>query len=220
MRTVSLYLATLVSVLGIATASQAAIQIDFEIGGSTNVAAAGSSSVTVDIYMTATGTTAVSGYQFSILFHVNDVRDGSSLVNSPTHAGAGSWTSGGAGLVLQSNAPPYRSYNAAISASTLTDGDEITAADGKVLIGSLTFHVFSAVSDNGIDVTGCFNCSAFGSTGDGLIGSVAGGSQPINLGLVTFEGVSIIPEPTTASLLGLGLVGIAASRRRRAAGAR
>ena len=81
MRTLTFLLVTLASVLGISAASQAAIVIDFEIGGSQSVEALGSSSVTVDIYMTATGTTAVSGYQFTVQYHVNDVRDGSGLTN-------------------------------------------------------------------------------------------------------------------------------------------
>ena len=204
MRTLTLYMATLVSVLGIATASQAAIEIDFEIGGSNPAAAADATTVTVDIYLTATGATSVSGYQFAILYDA-EVGGGNSLVNAPTHAAAASWTSGGGGLNLNTGT----AFAAAISASTLTTpADDITAADGKVQIGSIVFTTGTVTTD-GIDVSGCYNCTAFGPTGDGAVGS--GDLTTVFNGLA----INVVPEPTTASLLGLGLLGLTVAGRRR-----
>jgi hypothetical protein len=99
------------------------------------------------------------------------------------------------------------SYAAAISNSTLTTpADDITAADGKVQIGSVVFHVVSAVTDGLADISGCFNCTF--ATGDGVVGS---GDLT-----TTFNGAQVnIPEPTTASLLGLGLLGLTVAGRRR-----
>jgi hypothetical protein len=205
MRTLTLNLAALVSVLGIATASQAAIIVDFEIGGNSSAAAAASSTVTIDIFLTATGSTNVTGYQFAITFDGTEIAaPATALVNQPTHAAAGSWTNGGGGLNFQVG----NSYAAAISSSTLvvaTDG--ITAADGKVSIGSITFVIGTPVNDGTADIGGCYNCTF--ATGDGPVGD---GDLT-----TTFNGagVNVIPEPTTASLLGLGLLGLTVAGRRR-----
>lgn len=201
MRTLTLYLAALVSVLGIASASQSAVIIDFEVGGQNPANAVVSSSITVDIYLTATGLTRVNGYQFAILY--SNVSGPNTLVNAPTHANSGSWTSGGAGFILAG--PGF--IPAVISASTLTTPThDITAADGTVFIGSVKFHV-DAIGLAGDEVTGCYNCTIFGPTGDGIFGS---GDLT-----TTFNGLNLVPEPTTASLLGLGLLGLTVAGRRR-----
>jgi hypothetical protein len=193
MRTLTLYMAALVSMLGIASAAQSAVIIDFVTAGPI----APSSTITVDIYLTATGASSVSGYQFAILY--SGVDSGAGLVNAPTHGAAGSWTSGGPGLLLNTGT----AYAAAISASTLTTPtDDIKAGDGTVHIGSIVFHVNGAAA-----VSGCVDCTAFGSTGDGITGS--------SLGVITFNGLTVVPEPTTASLLGLGLLGLTVAGRRR-----
>jgi len=203
MRTLTLYMAALVSVLGIASASQSAVIIDFEVAGSNPANSAPSATVTVDIYLTATGTDKVTGYQFAIKY--SNVSGGASLVNAPTHSGSASWITGGPGLGLNTGT----AYAAAISSSTLVAADDITAADGAVKIGSITFHV-DAVSLAGFEVTGCFDCTIFGPTGDAML--INGVN---NMTTTTFHGLEIVPEPTTASLLGLGLLGLTVAGRRR-----
>jgi hypothetical protein len=203
MRTLNLFMAALVSVLGLASASQAGIIIDFEISGAPSSIETVSTSVTIDVYLTATGGSAVSGYQFSILVDATELAAPSALVNAPTHAGAGSWTLGGAGLYF----PGPGGYAAAFSASTLVVADNITGASGTVHIGSVKFHVVGAISDATADITGCFNCVNF--AGDG--NTVSAGSAA-----TTFNGAQVnVPEPTTASLLGLGLIGLTIAGRRR-----
>jgi hypothetical protein len=152
--------------------------------------------------MTVTGGTTINGYQFAILY--SNVSGGNTLVNVPVFAHTGAWISGGAGLTFFGNVPGE--YLAAISASTITPGVDIDATDGKISIGSIKFHV-DAVSLAGAEVSGCYNCGTFGPTGDGIFGS---GDLT-----TTFNGLNLVPEPTTASLLGLGLLGLTVAGRRR-----
>jgi hypothetical protein len=196
-------MAALVSVLGLASASQAAIIIDFQIGGGSSSAQLAGASVTVDVYLTATGATTVSGYQFSILVDATELGGANTLVNTPTHSAAASWTNGGAGLFF----PGPGGYAAAFSSSTLVAADNIDSTDGAVLIGTVKFVVGTPVNDGTLDITGCFNCVNFagdGNTGTGDITTTFNGA-----------GVNVIPEPTTASLLGLGLLGLTVAGRRR-----
>jgi len=209
MRTLTFYMVTLASVLGLATASQAGVIIDFTSGGLQNVVAAPSSPITVDIHLTVTGAEIVSGYQFGLDYSAGGIDSlVGGLVNAPTHIGAASWVSGGPGLILDGGDGVA---GAAISASTLTAGAEITAASGTVFIGSIQVHVSGTGNDA---LIGCFNCDPFGATGDIVVGAVSALAPDIT-GSVSFNGLNIVPEPTTASLLGLGLLGLGVAGRRR-----
>jgi hypothetical protein len=190
-------------VLGFATASRAGVFIDFEVAGSNILTSAPSSSITVDIYLTVTGATSLTGYQFSITYQgVSGAHD---LYNHPDPIApfSASWVSGGTGLALDNGDGVI---GAAISASTQNSpADDITAPDGPVWIGSIVFHIdtFNVVGDV---VGGCFNCDAF-FTQDAISGS---GDLT-----TTFHGL-VVPEPTTPSLLVLGCLGFAAGGRARA----
>jgi len=198
-------LATLGGILAFSSAASAAVIIDFTSAGLSWVGP--SSTITVDIHLTVTGAEIVSGYQFG-LDYGGDLSGASALVNAPTHAGAASWVSGGPGLILDGGDGVA---GGAISASTLTAGAEITAASGTVFIGSVNFHL----GGPRIDVDGCFNCDPFGPTGDIVVGAVSALAPDIT-GSVVFNGIHVtIPEPTTASLLGLGLLGLGAAARQR-----
>jgi len=222
MRTLKLYMAALVSVLGFASASQAGIIIDFLIGGESSVNAAPSSTVVVDIYMTATGTSRISGYGFAITYDGAEVAGGTAttildnnIYNNGLFTSAAGWTPGGGGLALDTGT----AYAAAMGNSTLTTpAQDVIAAHGAVKIGSITFHVTAALTDGLFDISGCYDCTAFGPTGDGSVGSGAGTTGGVfDPGTTTFNGaqINVIPEPTTASLLGLGLLGLTVSGRRR-----
>jgi len=69
-----------------AASSKAGIIFDFEVGGSSTVTATVSTSITVDMFITVTGSEIVSGYQFTILY--DDVSGLNTIVNAPTVATA------------------------------------------------------------------------------------------------------------------------------------
>lgn len=202
MRRFACFLVVLGSLVGLSSASHAAVIIDFRIAVSSPFPSA-SNTLSVEIFLRATGSTSVSGYQFGITY-IGAFSGANSLVNAPTHAAAGSWTSGGAGLVFDGGDGVI---GAAISASTLTTpADDITAADGEVMIGSVKFYMdfWGGTADW---INGCFDCDTI-ATGDGVTGS---GDLTTN-----FYALGYIPEPTTAPLVVLGLAGFAAIRRRSA----
>lgn len=195
MRTLNLFMATLVTVLGLSFAAQADPVVSLEVGGSSSINASVGDTIVADVIITISGSDLVDAYQLSFVYDVTEVSVvPGSLVNSPL-PGQGI---AGFGEGLQN----VGTVEGAISAAGAAVGA------GTYNIGSLSFVVGVPATD-GSDII-MTDTLAFGTDG------MTNGSGGIYAG-VGFVGldINVVPEPTTASLLGLGLLGLTVAGRRR-----
>jgi hypothetical protein len=197
-------MATLVSVLGLSFAAQADPTVDLLFGGADSINVVASQTVTVSVVLTLASPDQTNGYQMTIGWDSTELSYiGGSLTN--LLPGGTGWFVSGFGEAL----PVGSSLVGSISAA----GAPAFATNASYTIGTLAFHVeANPVNDGTSDITAYLDLPNSFST-DNIADFVGGGSFLAT----TFNGagVNVIPEPTTASLLGLGLLGLTVAGRRR-----
>jgi hypothetical protein len=182
-----------------ATANAGTIDLIFTGGcsagnGTATCTASASDNVTAAIVLnTAGGDTQMGGagsaYQVSMSY------SGGTLVGPSTNSVPAGWFPAGAGV---DNGVGF--YQSIVNGVDLF-GTNLLAMPGSYTIGTMTFHVTGPGSLT----------PTIGGAGDAIVGQ---GGGVVN-GEYTLNGGTIVPEPTTAALLGLGLgvLGIAGRRR-------
>lgn len=88
-------------------------------------------------------------------------------------------------------------------AYTVSPPNAIPAGNNGIVFGSITFAPLAA---------GTYSIAV---APGGAVGGLAG-LDLVAAGLVTFDSITIVPEPGTAMLVGLGLVGLGVAGRRKA----
>jgi hypothetical protein len=193
-----------VGVLGLSSAATA-LTVDLLWAGSgtnvTGTAFAGSEVVTLDVYATFALPPGLSGVAVSISWDTNALSLVSCDVTNKQTVAGGSFL------------PLLGSRSACLAASPgLQPAMDQQAGwlpylgtGGTLDIGSLVFHVIGAGGNTVVS-------SFFNPAGDGWLDNAYAFSLNATLNDAT---VHVIPEPTTAILVGLGFMGLLAAGRRR-----
>ena len=196
MRTLKFTLmATLALAFSVATAQAASVDIIWQGSGTGTTTATSSTTITGDIVLTiGTADTAIGGVGAGLEISADS---SNATILSSTQATLAGWMALGAPTIGNPHSENI------IGEGDLFGSGATIAAGTSVTLGTITVHVDGGGATVLMGLTG---------VGDDIIASTAGGSVA---GQYTFGGGQIIPEPTTASLLGLGLIGLTMAGRRR-----
>jgi hypothetical protein len=206
-------LAVALLLFGAASASAYATTLSSSYDG-TQIA---SDSITVSVDFDTEGGTDVMSLSVGVIFNTENLQQtgftqptyllytptqGSGMAAIPANglypnaAATGTW--GGT-----NPAPPLSKFNIAWTCSNFPSGGCDAAGGGN--LGVLTFHIISTATTSNIDLQ---------VSGDGNTLEGTGGSANILPNTVSGAPIVITPEPSTALLIGLGLVGLGVAGRK------
>jgi hypothetical protein len=182
--------------LGVATASASSVDVIWQVGGTGTTTVTASSVITGNIVLTIGGGDTGIGAKGAGIELSADATPGATITGFTMTTLAG-WIGFPLGAVVN---PHSENVNAQ---GDLFGFGASLAPGSSTIIGTITVHA-GATSTVIVSTSG---------PGDDLIANTVGGSVK---GQFSFGGGNIIvPEPTTASLLGLGLIGLTVAGRQR-----
>ena len=196
----------LATALLVAFTATSASAISLTLGGANGQTVAVGSQVSITVTLDTEGTTGITLLSVGVIFDEGNLSYNSGASSAPTYI---LYVNGKTPYMQPSFNPPALRFgttnqvNVDYTATSLLDG---TGGDGVALLATLVFDVIA-----GGDLVAELSLSI---TSPGNIVQLAGGVN--GTASLAGAGTVVIPEPTTALLVGLGLVGLGVAGRRRA----